>query len=282
MKTLYVGTIAATALFMTGCVGSGHQMPKVDQAHLSSVKYEIRNNQSPEKRYISNAEGERKVKEIYSKLRPTARAICQSGGMKKCYWNVKYSDNQEINAYAHGNNNVVIQKGILEYAKNDDEIALVIAHELSHHMANHINEKKQNAVVGALVMGAIGAYAAQGYYNPYSYGYNPSAGNELINTSVQLGATVGQLTFSKTQEKEADYLAAYIVKQSGYSLDNARGMLMTLAVKSGRTKSGLFSTHPAGPERLSAWDATVREISTNSTNKPIIKKYDDVLEDDVF
>ena len=48
-------------------------------------------------------------------------------------------------------------------------------------------------------------------------------------SAAQLGATIGGLSFSKEQEREADYMAALILYRAGVDLDKARGLLVTMA-----------------------------------------------------
>ena len=73
---------------------------------------------------------------------------------------------------------------------------------------------------------------------------------------------------SKEQEREADYLSAVILYRSGVDLDKARGFLVKLAKASGRTETGLLDTHPAGPERIAAWDLAVQEVRASNGGLP--------------
>jgi predicted Zn-dependent protease len=161
----------------------------------------------------------------------------------------------------------LIKKGILRQAENDDEIAMVIAHEMSHHAADHISETKQNAatgaVVGAVLMGALAgaAYGGSGYSSTYTQ-YQV---NDAMNTGMQAGAALGHLSFSKAQENEADYLAAHILHRGGYDLTKARRMWIKLG-RLGTTEHGerhSFNTHPDPAERLARWDLTADEITAS-------------------
>jgi predicted Zn-dependent protease len=87
---------------------------------------------------------------------------------------------------------------------------------------------------------------------------------QIISDGMRIGAAAGVLTFSRKQEMEADYLAAYIISRAGFNLDGARGMLVKLGRLGGRTTSSVLDTHPAGPERVAAWDLATREIRSGS------------------
>jgi predicted Zn-dependent protease len=83
------------------------------------------------------------------------------------------------------------------------------------------------------------------------------------------GALIGAISYSKEQEREADYLAALILYRSGVDPDKARGMLVTMARLSRQTTTGLLDTHPAGPERIAGWDRVVSEIRASKGALPL-------------
>ena len=70
------------------------------------------------------------------------------------------------------------------------------------------------------------------------------------------------------------FSAIYLVRVSHESrrlfadLDKARNFLVTLARASGRKETGMLDTHPAGPERLAAWDKAVAEIRASGGALP--------------
>ncbi|MGH8120726.1 MAG: M48 family metalloprotease, partial [Gammaproteobacteria bacterium] len=64
-----------------------------------------------------------------------------------------------VNAYADGNN-IVVFSGLMDFARTDQELSLVLAHELSHNAMRHIDAKKVNFFIGflfdILVIGVTG------------------------------------------------------------------------------------------------------------------------------
>jgi predicted Zn-dependent protease len=54
-----------------------------------------------------------------------------------CQWNFRASANRSMNASAGKNGLIVVNRGIVEYAENEEEVAMVIAHEIGHQAANH-------------------------------------------------------------------------------------------------------------------------------------------------
>jgi predicted Zn-dependent protease len=254
------GIILLISVALTGCVSPKYNSQQVSTQSRLSAQQEIRN-LDVSRRNVSDARAERKVRKIYRELEPYATSLCRQLAEGSCTWEIEYSTDNELNAFAAGQGKIVIKKGVIQYASNDDEIAMVIAHEMSHHVANHINETVQNAttgmVVGGLLAGAIGAYA----YSDSAY-----RDQRIINSAVTgggIGAMAGRLRYSKAQENEADYLSAYIIHNSGYDLKKARTIFAKLA-KAGKTEHGerhSVGTHPDPAERLARWDVTTSEIA---------------------
>jgi predicted Zn-dependent protease len=259
-RSIKTGITLLISVALTGCVSPKYNSQQVSTQSRLSAQQEIRN-LDVSRRNVSDARAERKVRKIYRELEPYATSLCRQLAEGSCTWEIEYSTDNELNAFAAGQGKIVIKKGVIQYASNDDEIAMVIAHEMSHHVANHINETVQNAttgmVVGGLLAGAIGAYA----YSDSAY-----RDQRIINSAVTgggIGAMAGRLRYSKAQENEADYLSAYIIHNSGYDLKKARTIFAKLA-KAGKTEHGerhSVGTHPDPAERLARWDVTTSEIA---------------------
>jgi hypothetical protein len=62
--------------------------------------------------------------------------------------------------------------------------------------------------------------------------------------------------------------ATLILYRAGVDLDKARGLLVTMAAISGRTATSFLDSHPAGPERVAAWDRAVAEIRASHGRLP--------------
>ena len=63
-------------------------------------------------------------------------------------------------------------------------------------------------------------------------------------------------------------MAALILYRAGVDLDKARGLLVTMAAGSGRMATTFLDSHPAGPERVAAWDRSVAEIRASNGRLP--------------
>jgi predicted Zn-dependent protease len=183
-----------------------------------------------------------------------------------CEWRFVALKDRSLNASAMPNGVIAINRGIAEYADNEEQVAMVIAHEIGHQSANHVVTGQRNQAIGALIggllLGVAGGLAS--YRSPYGADITRNA----TKAGSDIGGAIGRISYSKEQEREADYLSALILYRSGLDLDKARGFLVTMARASGRKETGMLDTHPAGPERLAAWDKAVEEVRASGGALP--------------
>ncbi len=243
---------------LCGCSGAMHRLPSADASRIQLAATEVTAEAALPRRVVGDHEARATIARVHRRLQDVAVATCHEMGVGVCGWHVHVLADRSMNASAGPGGVIAIHHGIVEHARNDEEVALVLGHEIGHQAANHIANSQRNvqvgAVIGALLLGAAAAYLGAG--SPYS--------GRIVRDATELGgnvgAVVGRISFSREQEREADYIAAVILHRAGYDLDRARGFLLTLARASTRMQSGMFDTHPAGPERVAAWDLAVEEI----------------------
>lgn len=259
--------IVLAASLVNACSGAVHHLPSVDSTSLSLAQTEVQSGAgAPQRHPVGDDEVHMVLETSLAKIRPSAAQLCMQMAVGVCNWRFAISKDRSMNAGAGANGLIVVNRGIVEYADNEEEVALVIAHETGHQSANHLATQQRNrmigAVVGAVLLGAAGAIASS--RSPYQASITRSA----ADTGMQVGAAIGGISYSKEQEREADYLAAVILYRSGLDLDKARGFLVKMAKATGRKETGMLDTHPAGPERLAAWDKAVAEIRTSNGALP--------------
>jgi Zn-dependent protease with chaperone function len=162
-----------------------------------------------------------------------------------CVYNAVAIKDEVLNAYADGKN-VVITSGMLRFAGNDDELAVVVAHEIAHNAMGHIDAKKKNATFGA-ILGAI---------------VDIAAATQGVNTGgdfTSLGAEFGAMTFSQDFEREADYVGMYILARADRAIAKAPDFWRRMAQESpGSIK--FASSHPTTAERFVRLESAVAEI----------------------
>lgn len=162
-----------------------------------------------------------------------------------CVYSAVAIKDDVLNAYADGKN-VFITSAMLRFAASDDELAVVVAHEIGHNAMGHIDAKKKNATLGA-IFGAILDVAAA------TQGVN--TGGDFTN----LGAEFGAMTFSQDFEREADYVGMYILARADRSISKAPDFWRRMATESpGSIK--FASSHPTTAERFVRLENAAAEI----------------------
>jgi predicted Zn-dependent protease len=153
---------------------------------------------------------------------------------------------REINAFALPGGPMFLHRGMLQAARTDDEVAGVMAHELSHVILRHGTLQAAKAqkfqlgalagqVLGAIVGGQKGAIIAQGS---------------------QFGLGTYFLKYSREYEREADLLGAQIMARAGYDPRQMANMFRTIQQQGGNSGPEFLSDHPDPGNR---YDAIIRE-----------------------
>jgi predicted Zn-dependent protease len=255
------------ACLVCGCSGAVHQLPQISQGNLGLAQTEVQGaGGPPPRRTVTDEEVLETLRSAARRIHAPAVQVCGEMNVGVCGWQFRASRDSSMNAGAWPNGLIVVNRGIVEYAANEEEVCLVIAHEMGHQAANHIATSQHNkavgALIGAILLGAAGVAASHG-----SYG-SADVARSAVKTGANIGGAIGGISFSKEQEREADYLAALILYRAGVDLDEARGFLATMARASGHRETGMLDTHPAGPERIAGWDRAVAEIRAANGRLP--------------
>ncbi|MFQ5352545.1 MAG: M48 family metalloprotease [Candidatus Binatia bacterium] len=166
---------------------------------------------------------------------------------KACAYPVGLQIQDAVNAFADGRA-VVVTTGMLRFVENDDELAQVVAHEISHNVLSHVHKQQGNYLLGR-ILGALLDVGAQ------------SAGVNTGRTGEALGASIGAGMASKGFEAEADYLGAYMAARAGFDISVAPTLWRRMAVEHPSSIAGGFmASHPSTPERALALEETIEEI----------------------
>ncbi len=162
-------------------------------------------------------------------------------------WETFLVRDRAINAFALPGGYVGVYLGLIGLTASRDELASVLAHELSHvtqrHIARSIAAGKRQSLIGAAAM-ILGVLAAARS--------NVDAANALI-VGGQAAAMQGQLNFSRDMEREADRIGFSLLTSSGYAPGGMAAMFEKLDQSSRLNDSGAFPylrSHPLSSERI--------------------------------
>ena len=159
---------------------------------------------------------------------------------KQWKWEINLVGSKQINAYCMPGGKIAFYTGILDTLKlTDDEVAIVMGHEIAHALREHGAERAGKSMVAN--MGVKLAELVAG-----AKGYDPN----VVGSVASGAANLGMLKFSRDDETEADVVGLDIAARAGY--DPRAGI--ALWQKMGMVNKGAppqwLSTHPAGTDRI--------------------------------
>lgn len=174
------------------------------------------------------------------------------------------------NAFAAPAGHIFISSGIMSAMDSEDELAGILAHEISHVVCRHISDKIERAakvnlaalagIVAGVFLGAAGAGAAA---------------NAVTVGSMAAGQSA-MLAYSRQDERQADNIGLQYLNDAGYS---ARGLLVILKKIREKTWFGpeeiptYLTTHPATEERIARIHAWIDD-NEPAPAKPMQAPYD--------
>jgi predicted Zn-dependent protease len=173
-------------------------------------------------------------------------------------WEVALIRERSINAFALPGGYLGVHLGLIAAVSSGDELASVLAHELSHVTQRHIARMiAQQGRQGPMVMGAmiLGMLAASRTANPSSI----SAANAVM-VGGQAAAMQSQLNFSRDMEREADRVGYGVMTGAGFDAQGFVTMFEKLQQASRLNDNGSFPylrSHPMTTERIA--DAQARQ-----------------------
>jgi hypothetical protein len=169
----------------------------------------------------------------------------------KVPFTIKVLDTDEINAMALPGGFFYVNSGLILACDSEDELAGVMAHEISHVAAHHA--AREMTKMNYMQLGQIPLIIfTQGTWTGYG-----------IYEAAQLAVPLTFLQFSREYEAEADFLGIQYMYKAGY---DPQGMVSIFEKLSALEKhkpgalSKAFSDHPATPDRIAAVENEIATI----------------------
>ncbi|HVT45161.1 MAG TPA: M48 family metallopeptidase [Thermoanaerobaculia bacterium] len=168
------------------------------------------------------------------------RLAAQAGGPRFNY-QFRVVNASDINAFALPGGYIYLNRGILDSARNEGEVAGVLAHEIAHVALRHGTHQASKAygaqaglsILGGLLGGRMGENTAG-----------------IVNAIGGFGLNALFLKFSREFETQADVRGSQILAASGYAPADMVGFFQTLARVDTSRKTTWLSHHPAPPDRI--------------------------------
>jgi predicted Zn-dependent protease len=185
-----------------------------------------------------------KDKKLLARVQKIGKKLALAANKSNFNWEFHTISKDVLNAFCLPGGKIYIYSGITKVAKNDDQLATVISHEIAHAVARHGAERmavSQVTQVGKQVLQTLIKVTKPEYEKAFdaAYGYGASLG--VI------------LPYSRKHEYEADKIGLILMNQSGY--DTRQALLFwknmkALSDKQGKSSTDYFSTHPSDDKRI--------------------------------
>lgn len=178
-------------------------------------------------------------------------AVAWNPRAREWQWEVNLIGSGQINAFCMPGGKIAFYTGILDKLKlTDDEVAMVMGHEIAHALREHARERMGKSAVTHGVTQLAGIAAAS------IFGIHPN----ITDMAARGTANLLTLEFSREDESEADLVGMELAARAGY--DPRSGV--TLWQKMGATNKGAppqwLSTHPSGSSRIAEIEANLPKV----------------------
>jgi len=151
---------------------------------------------------------------------------------------------------------VEVYTGMIRFAENDDELALILGHELAHNTMGHIQKGEGNYLAGVLVGAVFGAVL----------------GVDLSG----VGGRIGAGAFSQEFESEADYVGVYYAARAGFDVSGAAKLWRRMAARNPGSIHLSGTTHPSSAKRFIAIEKTAEEVAAKKARSaPLVPEKKD-------
>lgn len=168
---------------------------------------------------------------------------------KEFHFNVHVIDNPMINAFAAPGGEIVVMTGLIKESDSAEEVAGVLAHEISHVTERHGLEKIYRQAIFIIALNVIVGDAGA-----------------LAEIALDGASNLANLGFSRSMEREADLEGHHLLVKAGIDPSGLRSFFEKLAEKhehNENTAVRLLSTHPLSKDRVHYLEEKEKELQKN-------------------
>jgi predicted Zn-dependent protease len=182
--------------------------------------------------------------------------------MERFAWKILIGRDRSVNAFALPGGYLGVHLGLISVVSTRDELASVMAHELSHVTQRHISRSMGDQarmtpwLIGAMILGMLAAGKT-------------AQGAQAMIVGGQAVAAQSQLNFSRDMEREADRIGYGVMAEAGFDTQGFVTMFGKLQQASGLNDSGGFPylrSHPLTTERIADMQARQQLQSNKPSN----------------
>ncbi|MGF1687950.1 M48 family metallopeptidase [Photobacterium japonica] len=173
-------------------------------------------------------------------------------------WEVVVFNSDQVNAFALPGGKIGVYTGLLDVAKDQDQLATVIGHEIGHVIAQHSNERLSRSKMTdvGLELSSLATSGTQ-YHGAAMAG---------LGLGVQYGIL---MPYGRSQESESDIMGLRIMAEAGFDPNASIALWKNMAQASGGNQPPeLMSTHPSHDTRIDDLKAEIKQLPSYKTPRP--------------
>ncbi|MCG2792914.1 MAG: M48 family metallopeptidase [Weeksellaceae bacterium] len=259
MKVIKISTILLSSFLATGCVTnpvtgrSSIQIANNSEIAMAAAS-EYKATLSSAKVVTGTADANR-VKTVGARIKNAAynyyKSIGRESALANYNWEFNLIQDPQLNAWCMPGGKVAFYTGIMPICKDDNGVAVVMGHEVSHALAGHGNERISQAMLAQYGGSLIGGSMSNSQW----------AG--VFEKVYPVGAQVGLLAYGRKQESEADQMGLQLMAMAGYDPRTATVFWKRMEASATGSKTPEFlSTHPNPQNRIADLNAEMPKALT--------------------
>ena len=241
MKSLLLGVVLATAICAcattTSPTGRTQYVGAISQQQLNQLGAQAFAEMKAKTPQTKDARQSAYVRCVVNDIVAVLPAEWRNTG-----WETAVFADDQANAFALPGGKVGVYTGIFTVARNQDQLATVIAHEIGHVVSRHHEERLTRQAGAQGVLQLVGALLGSRY------------GQGAADAAVQGGSVLAQTGFllpgSRAQESEADVVGQQLMAKAGFDPREAVNLWQNMIAAGGGRPPEWLSTHPDPQSRL--------------------------------
>ena len=186
-----------------------------------------------------------RLRQIFHRIKPHAPRW--NPRATQWQWEVNLVGGRQLNAFCMPGGKIAFYQGLIsELRLSDDELAVIMAHEMAHALREHGRDRLARGVVTEMGAGLLTNLLGLG---------------DLGRVGANLGAQLLSLRFSRSDELDADIVGLDLAARAGFDPRAGISLWQKMeAANGGRNPPQWLSTHPVGPARIEEIQRRLPEV----------------------
>lgn len=256
VATMWIVPVAAIAQ-QTQIVAPKNKYKVQDDIKLGSDASREVEKQFP---LINDSDAEAYIERVGSRL---VASIPRQFNQPAFNYRFKWVNASDINAFALPGGPMYINRGMIEAAKNEGEMAGVMAHEIGHVALRHATAQATKQSSAKNTLGTIGLILG-----------GAILGGQAGAQAGAMAAAVWQAKYSREYESQSDMLGAQIMANAGYDPRDLANMFRTIEQQGGGGGPEWLSSHPNPGNRFEAINREAQYLRVSANPIKITRDFE--------